>query len=292
MTAGRLPAATARSSGSRRKAPAKHRVRRRRTTLGNSQLIGVTAALAATAGAASIGAGRFQAARPAAAAVQAAAARAAAGDSQIPAIALARLERRERGSRDASRPPAPDGSSERLSAARRLAALRAAKLDAYRAQTQRRAAALAAAKAAAEHAEAARRAAADAVRLPVSGYRITAVFGQAGNRWARDHTGTDFAAPIGTRIGAVMAGTIISAGWAGPYGKQVKIRHADGTETWYNHMSRITVSVGDKVAAGEQIGAVGSTGNSTGPHLHLEVHPGGGAAVDPVRWLRAHGQTP
>lgn len=126
----------------------------------------------------------------------------------------------------------------------------------------------------------------------MSGYRITATFGQGGSRWARNHTGTDFAAPTGTRIGSVLKGVVTSAGWAGAYGQQVKVRHADGTETWYNHMSQITVAVGDEVSAGGKVGEVGSTGNLTGPHLHLEVRPGGGDPINPMPWLWDRGLNP
>ncbi|KWX02165.1 Peptidase M23 [Carbonactinospora thermoautotrophica] len=130
-----------------------------------------------------------------------------------------------------------------------------------------------------------------AVVLPLKSYRITAGFGQVGNRWSRRHTGLDMAAPLGTPVRAVSAGTIISAGWGGPYGNRIKIRHADGTQTWYCHLSAYVRRSG-RVAAGQVIGRVGSTGNSTGPHLHLEVRPGGGAPVNPLTWLRAHGLNP
>ncbi|WP_344220882.1 M23 family metallopeptidase [Kribbella sancticallisti] len=234
--------------------------------------------------------------RSANAAVDLAGLSAARGDDQLTALVTARINRRQLATRDGSRGELSQssGPSEQVIAA--LAAARAAKLDIARSQIARRAAALAAAKTAAarahDQAEKKARAAGTAVEMPVSGYRITAVFGQGGSRWARNHTGTDFAAPTGTRVGAVMQGVVISAGQAGPYGNQIKIRHADGTETWYNHLSKIIVTVGERVDAGEQIGAVGSTGNSTGPHLHLEIRPGGAGPVDPMRWLRAHGLSP
>ena len=69
-------------------------------------------------------------------------------------------------------------------------------------------------------------------------------------------------------------------------------RHADGTVTSYSHMSAFTVSVGDTVAAGDQVGAIGVTGNTTGPHVHFEVLPGGGDPIDPEPWLREHGLNP
>jgi len=123
--------------------------------------------------------------------------------------------------------------------------------------------------------------------LPLTGYRLSAGFGQSGGRWSSTHTGQDFAAPSGTAVRAVAAGTVVSAEWAGAYGWRTIIRHADGTETWYCHLSSFVVSRG-AVSAGQRIGRVGSTGNSTGPHLHLEVRVNG-SPVDPLAWLRRHG---
>ncbi len=123
--------------------------------------------------------------------------------------------------------------------------------------------------------------------VPVHGYRLTATFGET-RRWSSGHTGQDFAAPSGAPVRAAAAGEVVSAGWDGAYGQLIVVRHADGSETWYAHLSSIHVSSGP-VAAGTVIGAVGSTGNSSGPHLHFEVRPGGGDPVDPLSWLRAHG---
>jgi murein DD-endopeptidase MepM/ murein hydrolase activator NlpD len=122
--------------------------------------------------------------------------------------------------------------------------------------------------------------------MPVDGYRFSSPFGY---RWGRLHAGDDLAAPIGTRIGSLSSGTVIFAGRQSGYGNKVEVRHWDGTVSWYAHMSSISVKVGDKVAPGQKLGEVGNTGHSTGPHLHLEIHPGGGAAVNPQRWLAAHG---
>jgi murein DD-endopeptidase MepM/ murein hydrolase activator NlpD len=129
-------------------------------------------------------------------------------------------------------------------------------------------------------------------KLPTSGYRLTAKFGMAGGMWSNDHTGLDFAAPSGTPIIAVANGKITKTGSAGAYGNQTVQTLEDGTEIWYCHQTDIGVSPGDSVTAGQQIGTVGSTGNTTGPHLHLEVRPGGGDPVDPFQALVFHGLTP
>ncbi|GAB2732470.1 M23 family metallopeptidase [Streptomyces bullii] len=130
--------------------------------------------------------------------------------------------------------------------------------------------------------------------LPTSSYTITSTFGQAGAYWSSGyHTGLDFAAPTGTLIKAVHSGTITSAGWDGSYGYKTVLTLDDGTEIWYAHQSSISVSVGQKVNTGDVIGRVGATGNVTGAHLHMEVHPDGSAnGVDPLAWLRGKGLTP
>jgi murein DD-endopeptidase MepM/ murein hydrolase activator NlpD len=147
-------------------------------------------------------------------------------------------------------------------------------------------------------AEAAKRKAAEEARLeklaksyklPVSGYQLTSVFGESGGLWTNGHTGTDFAASSGTQIRAIHSGTVKSAGWAGSYGYRTIIEMDDGTELWFCHQSSMKVSPGQKVRTGEVIGAVGATGNVTGAHLHLEVRPGGGDAIDPAGWLRGKG---
>ena len=128
--------------------------------------------------------------------------------------------------------------------------------------------------------------------LPTSGYRLTARFGMAGGLWSSNHTGLDMAAPAGTPIVAVANGVITETGSAGAYGNQTIQTLEDGTEIWYCHQTEIGVNPGDRVIGGQQIGTVGSTGNSTGPHLHLEVRPGGGDPVDPYQALVFHGVTP
>ena len=116
-------------------------------------------------------------------------------------------------------------------------------------------------------------------------YRLTARFGQTGGYWSSGiHTGLDFAGPVGTPILAAASGKVVSTGYEGAYGNQVIIDHGDGYQTTYNHLSGIGVSVGDKVSTGDQIGKRGSTGNSTGSHLHFEVTKNG-KFVDPEGWL-------
>jgi murein DD-endopeptidase MepM/ murein hydrolase activator NlpD len=123
--------------------------------------------------------------------------------------------------------------------------------------------------------------------LPIQGYRLTAGFGEFG-LWSHAHTGQDFAAPVGTPVHALADGTIIFASYDGAYGNKIAIQHAGGLVTWYAHLSAYEVKVGDTVVAGQLIGRVGSTGNTTGPHLHLEIRPTADDPVDPLPWLRAH----
>ncbi len=107
-----------------------------------------------------------------------------------------------------------------------------------------------------------------------------------GWRWGRMHRGVDVAGPVGTPIVAAGSGVVEQAGWnSGGFGNLVEIRHPDGSMTRYAHNSRLNVSAGQQVAQGQQIAEMGSTGYSTGPHLHFEVHPNGGAAVNPVAYL-------
>ncbi len=105
-----------------------------------------------------------------------------------------------------------------------------------------------------------------------------------GMRWGRMHEGIDITASTGTPIWAAAAGTVIHAGWLGGYGNLVVVDHGDGLATAYAHASAILVSVGQSVSQGETIALVGSTGNSSGPHLHFEVRVNGDA-VDPLFYL-------
>ncbi|NJP68825.1 M23 family metallopeptidase [Streptomyces sp. ventii] len=125
---------------------------------------------------------------------------------------------------------------------------------------------------------------------PLSGYTLSAYYGQSGGMWSSGyHTGLDFQAPSGTPIKNIHSGTVTQAAWAGSYGYQVIVKLDNGTELSYSHMSSMSVVAGQKVTTGDLLGNVGSTGNSSGPHLHLEVRPGGGGAVDPLSWLRGNG---
>jgi murein DD-endopeptidase MepM/ murein hydrolase activator NlpD len=122
---------------------------------------------------------------------------------------------------------------------------------------------------------------------PLQG-RITSYFGRRnlGMGTSSFHRGIDVAAPYGSTITAARTGTVSFAGWSNQgYGYLVKVRHAGGAETWYGHGSRILVRVGQYVRQGEPIALVGSTGISTGPHLHFELHERG-RALDPLGQLR------
>ena len=129
--------------------------------------------------------------------------------------------------------------------------------------------------------------------LPVTGYRLSARFGARSSLWSSGvHTGLDMAGPSGSTIVSVAAGVVKSAGFDGSFGNRTIITLQDGTEVWYAHQSRIAVSPGDKVDPGQTIGYTGSTGNSTGPHLHIEIRPDGGDPVDPIPVLQQHGINP
>jgi murein DD-endopeptidase MepM/ murein hydrolase activator NlpD len=139
---------------------------------------------------------------------------------------------------------------------------------------------------------------------PVAGGALSGTVGAGGRVWpvtapvtsgfgmrahpltgsARLHAGIDLGAPAGTPIRAAAAGTVVFAGTMGGYGNATDIRHGDGTTTRYAHQSRLFVRSGQQVAAGQVIGLVGSTGASTGPHLHLEVRIAAGP-IDPRTWL-------
>ncbi|MFJ9542670.1 peptidoglycan DD-metalloendopeptidase family protein [Streptomyces sp. NPDC101225] len=130
--------------------------------------------------------------------------------------------------------------------------------------------------------------------LPVNSSAIGTGYKVAGSMWSSGyHTGVDFVVPTGTTVKAVGSGTVVSAGWGGAYGNQVVIRLADGHYAQYAHLSQISVSAGQAVTAGQQLGLSGATGNVTGPHLHFEIRttPNYGSDVDPVSYLRSKGVT-
>lgn len=116
--------------------------------------------------------------------------------------------------------------------------------------------------------------------LPVDYVALTARYGEYG-LWASSHTGLDFNGDEGDPVYAVATGVVTSVGYDGAYGNKTVLTLEDGTEIWYCHQSQFLVAPGDRVGGGEQIGAIGSTGNVTGSHLHLEFRPGGGGPADP-----------
>ncbi len=136
-----------------------------------------------------------------------------------------------------------------------------------------------------------RKAIADSRAAPVSGGHVGTGYGVSGSHWSTGrHTGVDYPASVGTRVSAAGSGKVISAGYDGAYGNRVVIQHENGYESTYNHLSQISVHVGDTVVTGDKIGEVGETGNAFGPHLHFEVAKGGdgwgsGSFVDPAAWL-------
>lgn len=133
---------------------------------------------------------------------------------------------------------------------------------------------------------------------PVKKYTLSAGFNQAGNLWQHNHSGQDFAVPTGTEVVAAHGGTVVKAGGNGAgdgpaYGNAIVVKHGNGTYSQYAHLSRIDVRIGQVVATGQHIALSGSTGNSTGPHLHFEIRmtPNYGSAIDPVAFLHSKGVT-
>jgi hypothetical protein len=127
--------------------------------------------------------------------------------------------------------------------------------------------------------------------LPVTQKGLSAYFGQAGINWMSVHTGIDFPVSYGTTVMAATDGTVRTQ-WNSAYGNMAIVTAKDGTETWYCHLSSYKVASGTTVKAGDPIAFSGNSGNSTGPHLHFEVRPAGGSAIDPLPWLRSHGLDP
>lgn len=127
---------------------------------------------------------------------------------------------------------------------------------------------------------------------PIAGSYVSTAYKASSGLWSSgSHTGIDFHAASGTSVHAVGAGTVVEAGWGGSYGNNVVIKMNDGTYTQYGHLSSISVSVGETVTPGRQIGLSGATGNVTGPHLHFEARTGAdyGSDIDPIAYLRSHG---
>ncbi|RFU82529.1 M23 family peptidase [Streptomyces triticagri] len=126
---------------------------------------------------------------------------------------------------------------------------------------------------------------------PVARYELSAGFGGSGERWASRHTGQDFAVDIGTPVRSIGAGRVERVSCGGSFGMEVVVRHDGGYYTQYAHLAAVTVDQGERVLPGQWIGQAGTTGNSTGPHLHFEVRltPQLGSGVDPRRWLEEHG---
>ncbi|MFE9675999.1 peptidoglycan DD-metalloendopeptidase family protein [Streptomyces sp. NPDC006259] len=127
--------------------------------------------------------------------------------------------------------------------------------------------------------------------LPVANHGLSAYYGQSGVNWMSLHTGIDFPVSYGTTVLAATDGTVRTQ-WNSAYGNMMIVTAKDGTETWYCHLSSYRVPSGTTVRAGDPIAYSGNSGNSTGPHLHFEVRPGGGSAIDPLPWLRSHGLDP
>ncbi|MEU6928692.1 M23 family metallopeptidase [Streptomyces sp. NPDC046374] len=126
--------------------------------------------------------------------------------------------------------------------------------------------------------------------LPVKLHQLSARFGQSGVNWMSVHTGIDFPVQYGTPVMAATDGTVRTQ-WNSAYGNMAIVTMEDGTETWYCHLSSTKIRSG-KVKAGEVIAYSGNSGNSTGPHLHFEVRPNGGVAIDPLPWLLSRGLDP
>lgn len=126
---------------------------------------------------------------------------------------------------------------------------------------------------------------------PVETYELSAGFDSAGGRWSRRHTGQDFAVGIGAPVRAVGTGRVVAVSCGGAFGIEVVVEHEGGYYTQYAHLAAVTVDQGERVDTGQWVGQAGTSGNSTGPHLHFEVRltPHLGSGVDPVEWLDERG---
>jgi Membrane proteins related to metalloendopeptidases len=126
----------------------------------------------------------------------------------------------------------------------------------------------------------------DAVFVRPTIGRLTSVFG---TRWGMAHLGIDIANDIGTPIYALTDGVVEEAGPASGFGLWVVLRHTDGSQSVYGHVNRMFVHAGQRVSAGEEIAEIGNRGQSTGPHLHLEIWDADGTKINPIPWLQKHG---
>ncbi|MFE9972649.1 peptidoglycan DD-metalloendopeptidase family protein [Streptomyces hirsutus] len=127
--------------------------------------------------------------------------------------------------------------------------------------------------------------------IPVAQHGLSAYYGQSGINWMSMHTGIDFPVSYGATVMAATDGTVRTQ-YNSAYGNMAIVTAMDGTETWYCHLSSYQVPSGTTVKAGQPIAFSGNSGNSTGPHLHFEVRPAGGSAIDPLAWFRSHGLEP
>lgn len=125
--------------------------------------------------------------------------------------------------------------------------------------------------------------------LPVVGYRLSSLYGEVSRIRSGPHSGIDMSAPTGTKIVAVTGGTVTRVGFRGACGLGTMVKLNDGWQMMYCHQSKTAVNVGDVIKPGQVIGYVGSTGNSTGPHLHLEIWTPDNRDVNPMPILREHG---
>ncbi|MET9722711.1 M23 family metallopeptidase [Streptomyces zaomyceticus] len=129
-------------------------------------------------------------------------------------------------------------------------------------------------------------------QLPVAGTYVSTGYKTNGSLWSSgSHSGIDFHASYGSSVVSVGSGTVVEAGWGGAYGNNIVVRMHDGTYTQYGHLASIGVHVGQTVEPGQQIGISGSSGNSTGPHLHFEARSTAeyGSDINPIAYLRARG---
>lgn len=126
---------------------------------------------------------------------------------------------------------------------------------------------------------------------PVETYELSAGFGGSGERWSKRHTGQDFAVGIGAPVRAAGGGEVVRVTCGRGFGIEVVVRHENGYFTQYAHLAAVTVDQGERVRPGQWLGQAGTTGNSTGPHLHFEVRltPHFGSGVDPRKWLAERG---